>query len=79
MAEGKKSAAAGKTETRVSYAVDRAFVHEGRYYAGQDVPEIGDLPKDVVEDRLARGYIREFNTHSPAPAVPGAPPVNAET
>lgn len=69
--------AAAAADTRRSFAVDRAFVHDGVYYTGSDRHDIGDLPKDVIADRIERGYIREFNTYAPAPAAPGT--VNAET
>jgi hypothetical protein len=64
-----------ESETRLSYKVLRAFVHEGTYYAGQDVPEIGELPKPVINDRIERGYIKEFRAHvqSPEPVTPVAP------
>lgn len=56
-----------KSDTRITYKVDRAFVHEGVYYAGRDVPEIGELPPEVIKDRIERGYIREFRATSAAP------------
>jgi hypothetical protein len=49
--------------TRKTYRVLHAFVHDGVYYAGQDVPEINHLPAEVRHDREARGYIVAFRAH----------------
>lgn len=57
-------------ETRQTYRVVRAFVHDDHYYAGQDVPEIGKLPKAVIEDRIERGYIEAYRSHAPAAVTP---------
>lgn len=58
-----------KPDTRVTYRVNRAFVHDGKYFAGRDVPAIAALPPEAVKDRIARGYIEEFRAHGAAPAT----------
>lgn len=61
------------TPTRRTFKVHRAFAHEGTYYAGNDVPEIGDLPASVIQDRIERGYITEFRAHVAEGAEPTTP------
>lgn len=63
-----------EAKTRQTWKVLRAFAHEGTYYTGQDVPEIADLPKAVIEDREKRGYIKPYRAHvTEAPETTNTP------
>ncbi len=76
MATPRKKAAPAEPQTRVTYRVLRAFTHEGTYYAGRDVPEIGELDAETIQDRIDRKYIQEYRAHVPPAAdeAPDAPP-----
>ena len=65
--------AATEPKTRETYRVVRAFAHDGHYYAGRDVPEIGELPEDVIKDRVDRGYIQPYRAHVPEAAETTTP------